>query len=153
MSVHVGDEAGFIDTQGFELENSTDGLIYDQVLSIIPAELSHSLDFNQLTNDTVEKLFGLTDAAFEVTMLATQPELAGLLNLVIPVAAQLPNREWIVRMTDQSARITTLTGFAILNEFRIIDDGISLSKLKFKLEFVSEATVSVGSSTSGVISI
>ncbi len=34
MSVNVGVEANFVDTQGLTLENVTDGLIYDQVLTL-----------------------------------------------------------------------------------------------------------------------
>ena len=148
---NVGSPDNFVDTQGVELENITDGLIYDQSITIVPAEITHSMDFNQLTNDTVEKLFGLTDAAFEVEMMVTQPELLALFNLTTPVGAQLPSREWEIRMTDVSNNISKISGTAILNELRIIDDGISFMTLRFKLEFVSSATVT-GSGSSGVLS-
>ena len=147
----VGSPNNFVDTQGVVLENLTDGLIYDQSLSIVPAEITHSMDFNQLTNDNVEKLFGLTDAAFEVEMMVTQPELLALFNLTTPVGAQLPSREWEIRMTDVSNNTSKVSGSAILNELRINDDGISFMTLRFKLEFVSGATVT-GSGTSGVLS-
>lgn len=147
----VGSSDNFIDTQGVVLENITDGLIYDQALTIVPAEITHSMDFNQLTNDTVEKLFGLTDAAFEVELMATQPELLALFNLTIPIGAQLPSREWEIRMTDVSDNTSSISGTAILNELRIIDDGISFLTLRFKLEFVSGATVET-SGSSGVLS-
>lgn len=147
----VGSPDNFVDTQGIVLENLTDGLIYDQSLSIVPAEITHSMDFNQLTNDTVEKLFGLTDAAFEVEMMVTQPELAALFNLTTPIGAQLPSKEWEIRITDVSNNTTRISGFAILNELRIIDDGISFMTLRFKLEFVSSATV-IASGSSAVLS-
>ena len=85
MSTRVGDESGFIDTQGLEVENKTDGLIYDQVLSVSPADADHNMNFHQLTNDTVDKTFSLTNVAFDIVMMATQPELTGLFNLAIPI--------------------------------------------------------------------
>lgn len=143
----VGSPDNFIDTQGVVLENVTDGDIYDQAISIAPIQVNHSMEFNQLTNDTVEKLFGLTDASFEIEMMATQPEIAGLVNLTTPIGAQLPSKEWAIRMTDVSNNTSTISGTAILNDLRIIDDGISFMTIRFKLEFVSAATVtSTGSS-------
>jgi hypothetical protein len=146
----VGSPDNFIDTQGVVLENVTEGNIYDQVISIAPIEATHSMDFNQLTNDTVEKLFGLTNASFEVEMMATQPEILGLFNLTTPIGAQIPSNEWEIRLTDVSNNTTTVSGTAILNEFRIIDDGISFMTIRFKLEFVSSATVTTNGS-SGVL--
>lgn len=143
----VGFPQNFIDTQGVVLENITDGDIYDQAISIAPIQVNHSMEFNQLTNDTVEKLFGLTDAAIEIEMMATQPELAGLFNLTTPIGAQIPSKEWEIRLTDVSNNTTTISGTAILNELRIIDDGISFMTIRFKLEFVSSATVTPSGSS------
>jgi len=137
----VGSPDNFIDTQGVVLENVTDGDIYDQAISIAPVQVNHSMEFNQLTNDTVEKLFGLTDAAIEIEMMATQPELAALFNLTSPIGAQLPSKEWSIKLTDVSNNTSTISGTAILNDLRIIDDGISFVTIRFKLEFVSAATV------------
>lgn len=142
----VGSPDNFIDTQGVVLENVTDGNIYDQAISIAPIQVNHSMEFNQLTNDTVEKLFGLSDASFEIEMMATQPEIAGLFNLTTPIGAQLPSREWEIRLTDVSNNTSTISGTAILNELRIIDDGISFMTIRFKLEFVSAATVAASGS-------
>ena len=138
----VGFPQNFIDTQGISLENQTDGDIYDQILSIIPVNISHSMELNQLTNDTVEKLFGLTDAVIEVEMLATQPELLGLFQLTVPTDAKLPNKIWKVSLADVSNNIQTVTGTATLTDLQIIDDGVSFATLKFKLEFFSGSTVS-----------
>ena len=153
MSSPVGDPSGFIDTQGLQLENETDGLIYSQVLKMVPAKIGHNRDFNQLTNDTVEKLFSLTDAAFEVTLLATEPELQGLLDLTLPVLASLPDKVWVVKLTDQSNRSQTLTGSAILNDFTILDEGVGLTTIQFTLEFISGAVSSTQSNTTGVLSV
>lgn len=147
MSVRVGTESGFIDTQGLEVENITDGLIYDQVLSVTPADLDHSMNFHQLTNDTVDKVFGLTNAAFDVVMMATQPELAGLLNLSLPVLAQLPQREWAVNVTDQSNRTTVLSGVAIIKNAKIMDAGLGSVQISIRLEFIS------GQEITGVLKI
>ncbi len=140
----VGFPENFIDTQAIFLENQTDGDIYDQILSMIPVSISHSMELNQLTNDTVEKLFGLTDAVIEVEMLATQPELLGLFQLTVPTAAQLPSRVWKATLADVSNNTQTITGTATLTDLEVIDDGVSFATLKFKLEFFSGSTVDAG---------
>ena len=94
MSTRVGDESGFVDTQGLEVEQTSDGLIYSQVVSVTPADVDHNMNFHQLTNDTVDKTFSLTNAAFEIVMMVTQPGLNDLLNLVIPVQAQITTKGW-----------------------------------------------------------
>ena len=147
----VGSPDNFIDTQGVVLENVTDGNIYDQAISIAPVQVNHSMEFNQLTNDTVEKLFGLTDAAIEIEMMATQPELAELFNLTSTIGAQLPSKEWSIKLTDVSNNTSTISGFAILNDLRVIDDGISFVTIRFKLEFVSSATVTPSGSSAVLI--
>jgi len=138
----VGFPQNFIDTQGISLENQTDGDIYDQILSMTPVNISNSVELNQLTNDTVEKLFGLTDAVIEVEMMATQPELLDLFQLTLPTGAQLPSKIWKASLADVSNNIQTITGTASLTNLEIIDDGISFATLKFKLEFFSGSTIS-----------
>jgi len=141
MSSRVGEQSGFVDTQGIEVENVTDGLIYEQVLSVTPANIDHSMNFHQLTNDAVEKTFALTNAAFDVVMMVTIPELPLLLNLTIPVVAQLPNRNWSVSLTDQSNRTTILSGDAIVKNIRILDTGLGSVQISFSLEFISQQQV------------
>lgn len=139
----VGSPDNFIDTQGIALENLTDSLIYDQILSMTPVNISNSVQLNQLTNDTVEKLFGLTDAVIAVEMMATEPELLALFALTVPSGAQLPSREWQARLADVSNNVQTITGTASLTNLEIVDDGISFATLKFNLEFFSGSTVDV----------
>ncbi len=141
MSSNVGVEANFVDTQGLTLENVTDELIYDQVLTLDAIDILHSVKFHQLTNDTVEKTFGLTDAGFEIVMMITQPEINALFNLTIPVLAKLPIKEWAVRLTDQSNRTTLLEGDAVLKNFKILDSGIGSVQLSIRLEFITKQTV------------
>jgi len=141
---NVGSPENFIDTQGVTLENQTDGLVYDQVLSMTPVNISHSMELNQLTNDTVEKLFGLTDAVLAVEMLATQPELLALFQLTVPTDAKLPSRVWRARLADVSNNFQTVTGTATLTDLEVIDDGVSFATLKFNLEFFSGSTVDAG---------
>jgi len=143
LSSRVGDESGFVDTQGLEVENVTDGLIYEQVLSVTPANVDHSMFFHQLTNDTVEKTFGLTNASFEVVQMITQPELQLLLNLTIPVLAQLPNRVWSVSLSDQSNRTTILSGTAVVKNIKILDTGLGNVQISYTLEFISQQEVGV----------
>ncbi len=141
MSSRVGDESGFVDTQGLQVENVTDGLIYEQVLSVTPANVDHSMNFHQLTNDSVDKTFGLTNASFEVVMMVTQPELELLLNLTIPVSAQLPSRVWSVSLSDQSDRTTILSGEAVVKNIKILDTGLGSVQISFSLEFTSRQEV------------
>jgi len=143
MSQRVGEEAGFIDTQGIELENTTDGLIYDQVLSVTPADIDHNMFFHQLTNDTVDKTFSLTNPAFDVVMMATQPELAVLFNLSIPIEARLPEKKWEVRLTDQSNRTSILSGTAVLKNLKIMDTGLGSVELSLRLEFLNRQDIGV----------
>ena len=143
MSTRVGDESGFVDTQGLEVEQTTDGLIYDQVISVTPADVDHNMNFHQLTNDTVDKTFSLTNAAFEIVMMVTQPELNDLLNLVIPVQAQLTTKGWEIRITDQSNRTTVLSGTASMKDLKFLDSGLGAVQLSFRLEFVNRVDVGV----------
>lgn len=143
MSARVGDESGFVDTQGIQIENITDALIYEQVLSVSPANIDHTMSFHQLTNDTVEKLFGLTDAAFEVIMMVTQPELNVLLTLSLPTTAQLTEKEWAVHLTDQSNRTTLVSGDAVIRNLRILDTGLGSVQLSLSLEFSRKDQVRV----------
>lgn len=144
MSSNVGVEANFVDTQGLTLENVTDGLIYDQVLTLDAIDILHSVKFHQLTNDTVEKILSLTDAQIGVTMLVTEPELALLVNLATQTAAQSPQREWTVHITDQSNNTTDLGGIAKISEFKIVDAGVGLSTIKMTLDFITDVAAPAG---------
>ncbi len=139
----VGDESGFVDTQGIELENTSDGLIYSQVLSVTPADIDHNMFFHQLTNDTTDKTFSLTNPAFDIVMMATQPELTGLFNLAIPIDARLPEKEWEVRLTDQSNRTTILSGTAVLKTIKILDTGLGSVEISIRLEFLNREEIGV----------
>jgi len=144
----VGVEANFVDTQGITVENVSDGLIYDQALSIDAIDIVHSVDFHQLTNDTVEKLFALTNAKVGVTMLVTEPEIAFLVSLSTQTAAQSPQRNWVIHITDQSGNTTDLGGIALISEFKIIDPGVGLSTIKMTLDYITDTT----SPAAGVLS-
>ena len=145
----IGTPAGFVDTQGFTLflknTGDDDTQSFTQVLSLVPAKIEHSVDFNQLTNDTVEKVFGLTDAAFDVKMMLTQPEISLLLNLSLPVNAQLPSRFWTVRITDVSGSFTDIEGNAFVSNLQIIDPGVGFGTVEMTLDFVSGAVVGTSS--------
>jgi len=143
LSTRVGDEAGFVDTQGLEVEQTTDGLIYDQVLSVSPADADHNMNFHQLTNDTVDKTFSLTNAAFDIVMMVTQPELNDLLNLALPVQAELTTKDWAVRITDQSNRTTVLSGVAAMKELKILDTGLGAVQIQIRLEFLNRVDIGV----------
>ena len=122
-----------------ESDNNTQS--FTQVLSLNPAKIEHSVDFNQLTNDTVEKVLGLTDAAFDVTMMLTEPEIALLLNLSLSVNAIVPTRFWTIQITSVSGGQTNVEGDAVVSKFDIIDPGVGLATAEITLDFVSSATV------------
>lgn len=73
--------------------------------------------------------------------MATQPELAGLLNLVSPVQAQLPSKNWEIRLTDQSNRTTILSGLAVMKNFKILDTGLGSVQIQYTLEFLTEQDI------------
>ena len=122
-------------------ESDADTQSFTQVLSLNPAKIEHSVDFNQLTNDTVEKVLGLTDAAFDVTMMLTEPEIALLLNLSLSVDAIVPTRFWTIQITSVSGGQTNVEGHAVVSKFDIIDPGVGLATAEITLDFVSSATV------------
>ena len=145
----VGEPEGFIDTQGFtikfkEPDPSTDTTEFRQTLSITPAQVEHNVDFNSLTSDAVEKLFSLTDAAFDVVMMVTQPELATLISLTLPVNAQLATRLWTITLTSVSGNSTVIEGTAAISTFSIIDAGVGFSTIEMTLDFVSSAAITGG---------
>ena len=135
MSVNVGVEDNFVDTQKVVLENVTDGLIYDQALTVDSLLFYNTKKTHQLTNDTVEKTFSITDKTVNVNILVTQPELAALLTLATPVGAVLTRKQWDVHLTDQSNNMTTITGSAALSTLEIIDPGVGLATIKLTLEY------------------
>lgn len=140
----VGEPGDFVDTQGFALRlkdaNDDDTTEYRQVLSLVPAQIEHQVFFHQLTDNTVEKTFSLTDAAFEVKMMVTEPQLAELILLASPVNAELAKRFWSVIMTSVSDTIHVVDGDAIISKFSIIDAGVGMATLEMTLDFVSGTT-------------
>lgn len=110
---------------------------YNQVLSLTPADINHQVFFHQLTDNTVEKTFALTDAAFQIKMMVTVPQLAELLLLARPVNAELAKRFWSVLITSVSATVEIVEGDAIVSQFAIIDAGIGFATIEITLDFVT----------------
>ena len=149
MSVNtpVGERKDWVDTQGFALrvkepDPSTDTTEYRHVLSLVPAKISHTVDFNQLTDDTVEKLFSLTDAKFEVVMMLDEVLLPSLLQLTLPVNAQITTRQWTVIMTSDDGGTAQIQGQAAVSDLNVLDAGVGYATVEFALDFVSAAAVS-----------
>ncbi len=139
-----GEPSDFVDTQGFsvkfkEPDPSNDTTEYRQVLSIVPAQIENKVDFNQLTSNTVEKLFSLTDAAFEIVMMVTEPEVQELLNLTLPTDAQIATRFWTVTMTSVSGGSTLIEGTAAISKFNITDAGVGFATIEMTHDFVTGA--------------
>lgn len=135
---NVGDRDEFIDTQGVALTNVTDNKEYIQSLTVTPV-IAHGTDFNQLTNDTIDKLFSLTDPKFLVSMVATTTEFAQLLALTVPIAATLTSKTWKIDYTDAKNGKTTLTGIATISNMRPVDAGAGDVILEFVLDFTTMA--------------
>ena len=138
MSSPVGSPDNFVDTQKIILENTTDGLIYQQALTINAIDIEHAMHFHQLTNDCVEKLFSRTNAQIEVTMMVTVPELQALFSLATQTAAENPSRNWKATLTDVSGTSQIFEGLAIISQFNIVDPGVGLATIFLRLDFVSD---------------
>jgi len=140
MSVVQGSPDNFLDTQGLVIENVTDGIIYQQALTINAIDIEHAMHFHQLTNDCVEKLFSRTNAQIEVTMMVTVPQLQALFSLATQTAAENPSRTWRATLTDVSGTTQIFEGLAIISQFNIVDPGVGFATIFLRLDFVSEPT-------------
>ncbi len=107
------------------------------MLSLTPADITHQVFFHQLTDNTVEKTFALTDASFKIRMMVTVPQLAELLLLARPVNAELASRFWSVLITSVSTTLEIVEGNAIVSQFAIIDAGVGFGTIEMTLDFVT----------------
>jgi hypothetical protein len=140
----VGDRGNYYDTQDISLENVTDTKTYQQLISVNPISFEYDVTKKYLTNNTIEKLCSLLDAKIKVSMMATQPEFLDLTNLVNTTDGKPIEKQWRVKMLSQkisSSNVrdtSTITGYAILTDFYVIDNSIDEVKLEFTIDFVTK---------------
>lgn len=97
---------------------------------------------HRLTNNTVEKLFDLSNATVQVTAIADQPSLVTLYQLAQPVpgTADRPTRRWRFNYKSQSNATTSYQGTAIMSDIRSNDQGVGPVEVSWTLDFQSSST-------------
>ena len=138
MSSPQGTFSEFVDTQDVVLDNLTDGIIYDQVKTIVPFEIEHDMVEHHTCTDFVEKLTSLDGVKLECRAILTEPDLPALLTLGLVVNSKLPIKLWRVSFTSYSNLTAIVTGFAKMFNFKIIDRGVDVVMVEFTLEFESD---------------
>ncbi len=138
MSSPQGTYNEFVDTQDIILDNLTDGIIYDQVKTITPFEIEHDMVEHHTATGYVEKLSSLDGVKLECRAILTEPDLPALMTLGLVTNSKLPVKQWRVSFTSFSNLTATVTGFAKLFNFKIIDRGVDVVMVEFRLEFESD---------------
>ena len=138
MSTPQGIYGEFVDTQDVVLDNLTDGIIYDQVKTIAPFQIEHDIVEHNTCTGFVEKLASLDNVRLECRAILTEPDLPALLILSLAVNSQIPIKQRRASFTSFSSTTTTVTGFAKLFNFKIIDRGVDVVMVEFTLEFESD---------------
>ncbi len=138
MSTPQGIYGEFVDTQDVVLDNITDGIIYDQVKTIAPFQIEHDVTEHNTCTGFVEKLASLDNVRLECRAILTEPDLPALLILSLAVNGQLPIKQWRASFTSYSNATATVTGFAKMFNFKIVDRGVDVVMVEFTLEFESD---------------
>lgn len=138
MSSPTGVYDEFVDTQDVTLDNLTDGLIYTQVKTIIPFEIDHDMIEHHTCTGYVEKLTSLDGVKLECRAILTELGLPALMTLSLVTNNQLPIKQWRVSLKSFNTLTSTVTGFAKMFNFKIIDRGVDVVLVEFRLEFESD---------------
>ena len=139
--VDAGLEQNFVDTQGISLTNATDGLTYIQ-LTDVDFLIDSNVTKHQLTDDRIDNVYSLYMNYIEANITLTTPEVAALVLLTKDVAGVRPTNVWTLNMdnSNDEAELISLNGQ--VKTLRIIDVGISVTKLFIRIE--GDETVTVG---------
>lgn len=137
MSTPSGVFQAFVDTQDVTLDNLTDGLIYTQVKTITPFEITHEVTEHETCTGFVEKLTTLDNVSLECRAILTETELPALMTLGLVVNSKLPIKNWRVSFKSFNNFTASVTGLAKLFNFKILDRGIDVVMVEFRLEFES----------------
>lgn len=138
MSTPTGVYDDFVDTQDVTLNNITDQKIYTQVKTILPFEIEHDMVEHHTCTGYVEKLTSLDGVKLECRAILTEPDLPALMTLSLVVDSKLPVKEWSVALKSFNTLTSTVTGFAKMFNFKIIDRGVDVVMVEFRLEFESD---------------
>lgn len=138
MSAIVGVFDGFVDTQDVILDNLTDALIYNQVKTVMPFEISHEMTEHHTCTGFVEKLSTLDQVKLECRAILTEPEFPAMLTLSLVSNQQLPIKNWRVTFTSFNSLAASITGLAKMFNFRVLDRGVDVVIVEFTLEFESD---------------
>lgn len=138
MSSPQGLFSEFVDTQDVELENITDGIIYTQVKTILPFEVSHQITEHNTCTGFVEKLTTLDNVKLDCRAILTEPDLPALMTLSLVVNSKLPLKLWIVSLRSFSNLTNLISGDAKMFNFKILDRGADVVLVEFTLEFESD---------------
>lgn len=131
--VKVGAQSNFVDTQNSRLINITDDLEYDQITDLT-VDMDSTVIKHQLTNDTIDNVFSLRLNSIQGNMWVTTTEWAALLDLIIDVNGARPIKVWSLTWIDQSSVDVTTAFNGQMKTLRIIDRGIGVIQLFFRLE-------------------
>ena len=137
MSSEVGLFSGFVDTQDVVLDNLTDGLIYNQVKTVMPFEIDHEITEHNTCTGFVEKLTSLDGVKLDCRAILTEPQLPALMSLSLVVSSKLPVKQWRVSLRSFSQLTNLITGRAKMFNFKILDRGIDVVMVDFTLQFES----------------
>ena len=85
----------------------------------------------------VEKLTSLDGVKLECRAILTEPDLPALMTLSLVSSSQLPVKQWQVSLKSFNTLTATVTGFAKMFNFKIIDRGVDVVMVEFRLEFES----------------
>ena len=138
MSSNQGTYNEFVDTQDVILDNLDDGIIYDQVKTILPFEVEHDVTEHNTCTGYVEKLATLDNVHLDCRAILTEPDLPALMTLSLHVGSQLPVKNWQVRLSSFSGLTNLITGHAKMFNFKILDRGVDVVLVEFRLEFESD---------------
>lgn len=138
MSSPQGLFSEFVDTQDVELENITDGIIYTQVKTILPFEVSHQITEHNTCTGFVEKLTTLDNVRLDCRAILSEPDLPALMTLSLVVNSKLPLKLWIVSLRSFSNLTNLISGDAKMFNFKILDRGADVVLVEFTLEFESD---------------
>ncbi len=139
--VDVGLKTDTVDTQDVALTNVSDSKTYLQLTDVIP-DISSNVTKHQLTDDTIHQVFSLRMNSIQGNILLTTPEIAALVVLTVDVAGVRPIKTWSVAFTDGVGSTTSLVFNAQLKDFRLIDSGIGVATMFFRLEATESVAVS-----------
>lgn len=140
MSSTVGSRGDYFDSHDITFENVSDGLIFQQTISVNPT-LEYDVTPKYLSNNTIEKLTSLLNAKFDISMMATQAQFAALAGLANTATGILTRKNWKVTMLSQTITAgnvrstSTILGQAIITNFKVIDNSIDEVSLEFTLDF------------------